>query len=95
MPAGKNQQEGQNNGNLSPKKIPGTLIIRRPRAARNRNLVPMAIKFYNNKIRLWKSKKKDSPGIGIHFRREVKQEVNKVHKAIEALLTFHYGKEKK
>lgn len=52
----------------------------------------MAIKFDGTRIRLWKSKKEESPGIGLRFDKSVSvKEANSIHDAIEALLEFRYG----
>lgn len=52
----------------------------------------MAIKFDGTRIRLWKSKKEESPGIGLRFDKSVSvKEINLIHDAIAALLEFKYG----
>jgi hypothetical protein len=54
----------------------------------------MAIKFDNGRIRLWKSKKtSEAIGLGINFNRtKNRNEMNQVHRAVEAILTLKYGK---
>ena len=52
----------------------------------------MAIKYDNGRVRLWKSGKKDRPGIGIKFGDVTKKEIDQVHRAIEGILALKYGK---
>ena len=52
----------------------------------------MAIKYDKSRIRLWKSGKKERPGIGINFGNATKKEINQIHKAVEVILALKYGK---
>lgn len=54
----------------------------------------MAIKFDKGRIRLWKSENTaEAIGLGINFNRtKNRNEMNQVHRAVEAILTLKYGK---